>query len=413
MPSPTPNSQTNNKPLPDGWRGARLGDVCEINPSRKGKTDYDDDMPVTFAPMSSVDDVVGALVAPIEKPFSEVKKGYTWFINGDVLWAKITPCMENGKAFIARDLINDVGFGSTEFHVLRPTEQVVSEWIWFYVRQESFRHLAAQHFTGAVGQQRVPESFLQDQLIPLPPLPEQRRIAARLNDILAEIARARAAAHDALAAANAIPNALLRAVFESVEAKSWTRLGEVCEQPQYGYTAPATQRDTGTKYLRITDIQDSHVNWDSVPHCEISAHETEKYLLTHGDIVFARTGATTGKSFLIEDAPRAVFASYLIRVRPLADALLPEYLYAFLQSPGYWAQVEAGKRGGAQPNMNASLLAKVLLPVPSLSDQQHIATHLSNLMPDIARARAAAQAQLDAINALPAVYLRRAFNGEL
>ena len=179
---PTSTEQTL---LPAGWRWVWLGDVCEINPSRKDKTDFLDDMPVTFAQMSAVDDVTGLLVAPVEKRFSEVKKGYTWFINGDVLWAKITPCMENGKAFIARDLANGVGFGSTEFHVLRPTEQIVSEWIWHFVRQESFRELAAQYFTGAVGQQRVPESFLHERTIALPPLPEQRRIAARLNEIMA------------------------------------------------------------------------------------------------------------------------------------------------------------------------------------------------------------------------------------
>ena len=192
---------------------ARLGEVCEINPSRKDKTDFSDEMAVTFAPMSSVDDVTGTLVAPIEKKFGEVKKGYTWFVDGDVLWAKITPCMENGKAFIARDLMNGVGFGSTEFHVLRPRQEIISEYIWYFVRQESFRQLAAQYFTGAVGQQRVPESFLSEQEIPLPPLPEQRRIATRMNEIMAEVARARDAAQTQLAALNALPAAYLKKAF--------------------------------------------------------------------------------------------------------------------------------------------------------------------------------------------------------
>jgi type I restriction enzyme S subunit len=196
-----------------GWHWVRLDEICEINPLRKDQTRFENDMPVTFAPMSSVDDVTGSLVAPIEKLFGEVKMGYTWFINGDVLWAKITPCMENGKAFIAHDLINGVGFGSTEFHVLRPKEIVTPEWIWFYVRQESFRELASRYFTGAVGQQRVPESFLREQLIPLPSLGEQKRIAARLNEIMAEIERARAAAQAELDAINALPATYLRRAF--------------------------------------------------------------------------------------------------------------------------------------------------------------------------------------------------------
>lgn len=190
-------------------------------------------------------------------------------------------------------------------------------------------------------------------------------------------------------------------------------LGEVCEQPQYGYTAPSTNKNTGTKYLRITDIQDSRVIWNAVPYCEISIDEREKYLLKRGDIVFARTGATTGKSFLIEDAPIAVFASYLIRVRPLPNFLLPEFLYAFLQSPDYWTQVEAGKRGGAQPNMNATLLAQVALPIPPLPEQRRIAARLNEIMGEVARARKAAQSQLAALNALPTAYLKKAFRGEL
>lgn len=191
------------------------------------------------------------------------------------------------------------------------------------------------------------------------------------------------------------------------------RLGAVCEQPQYGYTAPSTRQDTGTKYLRITDIQDNRVDWDSVPYCEISIDEREKYLLNRGAIVFARTGATTGKSFLIEETPMAVFASYLIRVRPMPDVLLPEYLYAFLQSPDYWTRVEAGKRGGAQPNMNATLLADVVLPLPPIHEQHRIAAQLNEIMAEVAWARQAAQSQLDALNALPSAYLKKAFRGEL
>jgi type I restriction enzyme, S subunit len=193
----------------------------------------------------------------------------------------------------------------------------------------------------------------------------------------------------------------------------WVRLGEVCEQPQYGYTAPATRQDTGVNLLRISDIQNGQVDWQSVPFCEILPEEASKYLLARGDILFARTGATTGKSFLIQNAPSAVFASYLIRVRPRTEILLPEYLYAFLQSEQYWGQVETGKRGGAQPNMNATLLADVIFPLPPLAEQKRIAARLNEIMAEIARARAAAQAQLEALNALPAVYLRRAFTGEL
>ncbi|RLB03624.1 MAG: restriction endonuclease, partial [Deltaproteobacteria bacterium] len=138
----------------------------------------------------------------------------------------------------------------------------------------------------------------------------------------------------------------------------WVRLGEVCEKPQYGYTASAENEPVGPKFLRITDIQEGRVNWEGVPYCRCGK-DLDKYLLRPGDILFARTGGTTGKSYLITEVPpKAIFASYLIRVRT-RDDLIPEYLYLFLQSDMYWDQVESNKRGGAQPNMNATLLSNI------------------------------------------------------
>ncbi len=192
----------------------------------------------------------------------------------------------------------------------------------------------------------------------------------------------------------------------------WARLGDVCEKPQYGYTAPSTQQNTGTKYLRITDIQDARVEWDRVPYCEIQSSERRQYLLREGDVVFARTGATTGKSFLIGEVANAVFASYLIRVRPFVQELLPDFLYLFLQSPDYWTQVESAKRGGIQPNMNATLLSDVVLPLPPLSEQRRIATILTEEMAAVDKARNSVQAQLDAAKKLPAAYLRAVFESE-
>jgi len=191
----------------------------------------------------------------------------------------------------------------------------------------------------------------------------------------------------------------------------WVRLGEVCEKPQYGYTASAESAKVGPKLLRITDIQNGEVNWESVPYCRCGA-EASTYALKSGDILFARTGGTTGKSFLIKDIPsEAIFASYLIRVRT-KDGLIPEYLYFFLQSDMYWNQVLASKRGGAQPNMNATLLGGVVFPLPPLPEQKRIAARVQELMQDVERARAACEAQLKAAKALPRAYLRQVFESD-
>jgi type I restriction enzyme S subunit len=391
--------------------------VCEINPSKPLNFIRADDAPTSFVPMDAVDAVAGAITKRLLRPFGEVKKGYTYFAEGDVLFAKITPCMQNGKHAIACSLTDGIGFGTTEFHVLRPSEQVLAEWIHFFVRQPHFLLKATEHFTGAVGQQRLPPEFLRDTLIPLPPLSEQRRIAGILREQMAAVERARAAARARLEAVKALPAAFLRQVFPQPAQPlppgwRWVRLGEVCDRLDYGYTASADGSITTPKFLRITDIQNGQVNWDCVPGCAIDDALAAEYQLCDGDIVFARTGATTGKSFLIANPPRAVFASYLIRVR-VASHVAPSFLYGYFQCDAYWQAIRKGMRGGAQGGFNASMLQDIRIPLPPLSEQRRIAGILREQMAAVERARAAAEAELEAIEALPAALLRRAFSGEL
>jgi hypothetical protein len=113
------------------WIFGAIPKFAEVNPSRKGQISLKPEDIVSFVPMSAVDDITGTIARPQPKPFQEVSKGYTWFIDGDVIFARITPCMENGKSAIARDLLNGTGFGSTEFHVIRPGEKILAEWIHF------------------------------------------------------------------------------------------------------------------------------------------------------------------------------------------------------------------------------------------------------------------------------------------
>jgi len=170
--------------------------------------------------MEAVSEELGAIVASQVRPYQQVMRGYTYFEEDDVIFAKITPCMENGKAAIACSLIDGIAFGSTEFHVLRPGPDVLPEFIWHFVRQPSFRLEATRYFVGAVGQQRVPTTFIETALMPLPPLTEQRTIAARLEAEMAEVQRMRQAAERQLEAINALPGALLREVFGGFEPPS-------------------------------------------------------------------------------------------------------------------------------------------------------------------------------------------------
>ena len=154
------------------------------------------------------------------------------------------------------------------------------------------------------------------------------------------------------------------------------RLEELSSAIQYGYTAKATTERIGPKLLRITDIQNDAVDWDVVPFCEISAKEIEKYRLAKNDLLFARTGATVGKSYLISGAiPESVFASYLIRVR-LLEEVYPKYVAYFFRSGDYWRQITENQAGIGQPNVNGTKLAQIKIPVAPLNQQKNIVAEI-------------------------------------
>ena len=163
---------------------------------------------------------------------------------------------------------------------------------------------------------------------------------------------------------------------------------------KYGYTAKADSEPVGPRFLRITDIQNGEVNWNQVPFCKVSEKDHAKHSVREGDIVFARTGATTGKSFLIREAPDTVCASYLIKVRPNTKTVLPDFLNIYFQTSEYWDAIALGTEGAAQGGFNASKLGALPIPLPPLEEQQRIVAVLAEAFEGLARARAHAEANL-------------------
>jgi restriction endonuclease S subunit len=175
-----------------------LSQAVEVNP-KLDRSLLNDDLDVSFVPMAAVEALSGGIDVSTIRKYSEVKKGYTHFRDGDILFAKVTPCMENGKMAIARKLVNGVGFGSTELHVLRPRAGVDARYIYYFVSSQTFRKEASGHMTGAVGLRRVPSAYLEEQLIPLPDIEQQREIVAelekqfsRLDEAVANLQRVKA-----------------------------------------------------------------------------------------------------------------------------------------------------------------------------------------------------------------------------
>jgi len=172
--------------IPSHWKWVRLSTVCEINPS-KLKPSASDDTLFDFLPMAGVSEVNGSIETLEQRYFKDVRQGFTQFKTNDILFAKITPCMENGKCCIVGELLNEVGYGSTEFYVFRTKPDLYNRYLYRLLRSELFRIEAKQHMSGAVGQQRVPKKYLEEYLIPLPPLDEQKRIAGKIERMLDKI----------------------------------------------------------------------------------------------------------------------------------------------------------------------------------------------------------------------------------
>lgn len=163
------------------WEMVELGEVCEVNPKKSELKDLDDDLKVSFVPMADLNENQIDFIPTQVKPLGEVIKGYTYFKDDDVLLAKVTPCFENGKAGIAKNLVNGIGFGSSEYFVIRPNQKILSTWIYLNVITDNFREKGKLNMTGTGGLQRVPPDFIKSTLIPFPPIETQRQIVSQIE----------------------------------------------------------------------------------------------------------------------------------------------------------------------------------------------------------------------------------------
>jgi len=199
--------------------------------------------------------------------------------------------------------------------------------------------------------------------------------------------------------------------FDIPESWEWVRLGDLCKAITYGATASASQSGE-FKFLRITDLTENGVNWSSVPWCTIKGGE--KYLLKSGDIVVARTGGTVGKTHRLLSPPdNAIYASYLINISILPSLNNSAYFSLFLKSPFYWKQIEEKAQGAAQPNVNATKLADIPVPLPPIDEQMRIANRLQNSMAQLEKRKNEISNSMRLISLFKESILKKAFEGSL
>lgn len=209
--------------MSNNWRTVPLSEIADVNP-RLGKTTLADDITYTFVPMAAVGTANGSIDVSSKRPYAEVKKGFTPFQSGDVLFAKITPCMENGKIAVVPRLENHYGFGSTEFHVLRPKIGIDARYLYYFVSRQDFRKEAARHMTGAVGQKRVPTDFIKQSIIPLPPtIEDQQRIVAEIEKQFSRLDETVASLKRIQANFKRYKAAVLKAAVESKLTEQWRK----------------------------------------------------------------------------------------------------------------------------------------------------------------------------------------------
>ena len=430
---PLPEITEDEKPfdIPESWKWVRVQEIVCLNP----KNDLSDELEVSFIPMALVDDGYRNNHSFEIKKWGDIKKGFTHFADGDIGIAKITPCFQNRKSVVFRNLKNGCGAGTTELSIVRVVNDLLSRdfLLWFF-KSAYFIENGVKSFTGTAGQQRIHKDYLSMCCFPLPPLAEQKRIVAKIEELLPYIDRYEQAWSTLEQFNSRFPEDMKKSLlqyaiqgklveqrpeegtaeelfaqiqeekqqliaekkikkekplpeitedekpFDIPESWKWVRWGDLSQSIQYGYNAPA-QESGRIKMVRISDIQNGRVLWDSVPYCEIKEDDISTYLLDANDILFARTGGTVGKSYLVKEVPEeAIYAGYLIRTR-YSSLLCPEYLKYFMESQLYWEQLRNGTIATAQPNCNGKTLSKMVLPFPPLAEQKRIVEKLEQLLP--------------------------------
>jgi type I restriction enzyme S subunit len=289
-----------------------------------------------------------------------------------------------------------------------PNDNYLPEFIYYYFTY--YKEILLLEASG-VAQPNLSQIKIKNVPFPKISIQLQHKIVAKLDAIFAEIDRATAAAEANAENSCDLYSSAVNLIFERLTNRH-IKLSS-CSAIGYGYTSKSSIKFTGPQYLRITDIQDDRVDWLLVPRIEEKISEVKKFLLKDGDIVFARTGATTGKSYLIKEPPFSVFASYLIRVDPDRNSIEPEYLRHFFRSGNYWTEINAGISGAAQGGFNASKLGEMMFPLPVISIQKQLVKQLDEIEHLSLVLKKSQENKVKELNCLKQSILRQAFNGEL
>ena len=418
--------------IPVHWEANRLKYAVTPNPTAAEVRNLCRSLEVSFVPMEAVGEYGGLELTAI-KPLAEVYSGYTYFREGDIVIAKITPCFENGKGALATGLVNGIAFGTTELHVLRVGEAVVPGFLFYVSLSDAFRKLGEAEMYGAGGQKRVPDSFIKNLKHPLPPFPEQCAIATFLDRETTKI--------DALVAKKerliellqekrvaVITQAVTKGLDPAVQMRDsgvkW--IGKIpvhWDVKKLKYTVPEVTVGivvTPSKYyvvdgipcLRSLNITQGHVDRDDLVFISESANILHrKSQIFDGDIVVVRTGRAGVAAIVPTDFDGANCIDLLIIRR--SSEILSTFLYYLMNSSGVRSQVSADSVGSIQEHYNTVTLSN--LPVPSIpvAEQLAICAFLDRETTKIDTLLTKARTAIDRLKELRAALISAAVTGKI
>jgi type I restriction enzyme S subunit len=396
-------------------RRVLLEDVADINP-RQSPSLKNSDI-VSFVPMSALSAESASVEEEQDRPYSEVSKGYTSFASGDVLFAKITPCFENGK--IAQAILrNRIGVGSTEFHVIRPNDgQAEGRFLHHFLRQPKIRSAGERRMTGSGGQRRVPTNFLAKLEIILPPLEEQKRIA----EVLDKAEELRAKRRAALAQLDTLTQSIFLEMFGGADSKKWPvsdilgvtnpEKGAIRTGPFGSQLLTSEFTESGIAVLGIDNAVSNKFCWGERRYIsETKYKKLQRYTVRPGDVIITIMGTCGRCAIVPDDIPLAINTKHLCCITLDKKRCLPAYLHAyFLQHQMARDYLKQTAKGAIMAGLNMGIIQKMPIPLPPVGLQQEFSRRVSS----VEKLKANQRASLAELDTLFASLQYRAFQGEL
>ena len=372
-----------NETLPKGWREVRLNNVASVKTGPFGtqlhQRDYvqSNGTPIVTVEHLSESGLIHKNLPLVSHHDKQRLRQYL-IQEGDIVFSRVGSV--DRSALVSKD--EDGWLFSGRLLRVRPQKgDVYSSYLNYFFHTRKFRHYMKSIAVGGT-MPSINTSILSNVIIHLPPVDQQKAIASLLEkwDIAIEKTEALIATKE-----KQFKWLLKTLISDQQDNPEWreVKLGELCSDIAYGYTATASNEPIGPKFLRITDIVSDSINWESVPYCEIEDSKKHRYTLETGDIVIARTGATTGYNQVVRSNEHSVFASYLIRYKLRQDIAYPFFIGCVLKST-YWKRfVERIKARSAQPGANAKDFASFKIFLPTFPEQKRIANILDTAKKEV------------------------------